>query len=558
MPRLRDALTRTNEHRLLGTMLALLHLSIWWDFDSPLSRSLMLAHLGVFLVWQPVWRTDRPIKAGDSLTLLLATLGFVYWLNWWLIFVWLIVLVALIGGRGPLDRRERVASLVALAIVICELLIGAVTPMFAIPLDPHVELLFRYAPLVLALLLFVWPPQHAERSASLVMDPIHGLNIALLTTILALSSLLIMYTIGVEYPIALVQAMLGIAAFLFAISWLSSPHLGFTGLGYFWTRYLLNIGTPFEEWLGRLAQLARTESGPEQFLNRAMDQLQELTWISGLRWHSAVGQGERGATTAHARRVSSHGLEVWLYTPRPASTTLLLHGTLLVRVIAHFLAAKAAERELAQRSYLQAIHETGARVTHDIKNLLQSLHTLTVAVEQAGPERASELQQLMQRQLPHLSNRLKLSLEKLQSARETATHCAPVKDWWGAFRARNAGDHVAFSGIIKVDADIPADCFDSVAENLLENARQKRQLASDVSIEVKLVANDDELSLRVCDTGDAVAQEIAATLFQAPVASSRGYGIGLYQAARQAQRSGYKLQLLNNDTGQVCFELSRA
>ena len=44
-----------HEHRMLGLMLACLHLAIWWDFGGALSRCLMLAHLGLFLLWQPVW-----------------------------------------------------------------------------------------------------------------------------------------------------------------------------------------------------------------------------------------------------------------------------------------------------------------------------------------------------------------------------------------------------------------------------------------------------------------------------------------------------------------------
>ena len=102
------------------------------------------------------------------------------------------------------------------------------------------------------------------------------------------------------------------------------------------------------------------------------------------------------------------------------------------------------------------------------------------------------------------------------------------------------------------------ECFDSVAENLLENARHKRHAGSAIEIQVEVVANADEVRLRVCDTGPPVADEVAQSLFQGPVASSRGYGIGLYQAARQAQGSGYTLQLIRNEVGQVCFELSRS
>lgn len=61
------------------------------------------------------------------------------------------------------------------------------------------------------------------------------------------------------------------------------------------------------------------------------------------------------------------------------------------------------------------------------------------------------------------------------------------------------------------------ECFDSVAENLLEN---ERRLKSDVSIGVELVASDDDLRLRACDMNDAVAQEITASFFQRPIQNS--------------------------------------
>jgi hypothetical protein len=39
------------------------------------------------------------------------------------------------------------------------------------------------------------------------------------------------------------------------------------------------------------------------------------------------------------------------------------------------------------------------------------------------------------------------------------------------------------------------------------------------------------------------------------VSSDFGLGVGLYQAARQAARSGYRLELVSNRLGQVSFRL---
>ena len=45
---------------------------------------------------------------------------------------------------------------------------------------------------------------------------------------------------------------------------------------------------------------------------------------------------------------------------------------MLIHLIGHFYGAKHRELELANSAHLQAIYETGARVTHDIKNLFIS------------------------------------------------------------------------------------------------------------------------------------------------------------------------------------------
>ena len=65
--------------------------------------------------------------------------------------------------------------------------------------------------------------------------------------------------------------------------------------------------------------------------------------------------------------------------------TLHWHLHLLGQLLGEFYVAKLREEKLRQASYLQAVHETGARMTHDIKNLLQSLNVLTsVAARDEG------------------------------------------------------------------------------------------------------------------------------------------------------------------------------
>jgi sensor histidine kinase regulating citrate/malate metabolism len=57
----------------------------------------------------------------------------------------------------------------------------------------------------------------------------------------------------------------------------------------------------------------------------------------------------------------------------------------------------------------------------------------------------------------------------------------------------------------------------------------------------------------VRDDGAAVPSAIARRLFQAPVASTQGHGIGLFQAARQAELAGCTVALAENRAGAVAF-----
>jgi len=108
------------------------------------------------------------------------------------------------------------------------------------------------------------------------------------------------------------------------------------------------------------------------------------------------------------------------------------------------------------------------------------------------------------------------------------------------------------------DADtmlwLPQELFDSVADNLIQNALRKRAGEADVTIRVEL-RTVPLPSLIVCDSGAAAPTEVMEKLFHAPVSTYDGLGIGLYQAAKQARGLGYGLELSRNLDGEVCFTL---
>lgn len=537
-------------------MLTPLHGVVWGDFGSAISRSLMLAHLGLFLLWQPIWRSDERLDPRGAAAFIVFTVAFVAWLNWWFVFVWLLLLVGLIGGRVFVDRREQLAYGITLLILISELIIGVMSRMFLVPLPREVEGLFEPGLLIAPVLLLLIPVrrQPTERS----VDLLHGLTAATLTSVLALGSLLVMYRTGDPYPVAVLYTLAAITLFLLGMAWLLTPHPGFSGLAQLWARYLLNVGTPFEQWLGGLSQAARQHQSPGAFLEAAMAQVAHLPWVAAVAWRSPHGGGQVGGETPYATSLTVDDVTVRLYTRRAPGTALLLHAKLLIQVIGHFHAAKVAQQTLARQAHLQAVYETGARVTHDIKNLLQSLYTMGTVVQDTDPARAPEVQGLLRRQLPQLTNRLELALDKLRSPADSdsSAEMGSLHDWWEEIRTRHATNGVVFEGTLGEDREVEVDFLDSVAENLIENARSKRHTEPGIEIRVRLSAEAGALRLTVCDTGSAVPPAVAASLFVQPVESRSGLGIGLYQAARQAEGLGYTLTLAANEPGRVCFEVA--
>lgn len=544
---------------LLAVMLLALHFSVAWGNESWWERGLMLAHLGLFLIWQPVWSGERQVPAAVAVIMLSLGAIFSFIGNWWMIGVWLASLFGLIGGSVPgrAVHRDRLVSMLA-AIYLVTMLLLCVVPQVFVNYQPLTGTTYfvRYGMLILPLVILAIPGSERGRSEPVVVDLFYSMMLFLLVGVLALGSFVVHELTRGEYLLGLAQTLVVIAVVLAALSWLWNPRAGFGGIGTLLSQYLLGLGLPFEHRMQRLAELAQAETRPEQFLRNAMAYLLEVPWIAGFSWTSPQSVGELGETSGHAEWIVVRELRITLYAPQPFSPAVLLHLKLLMQMAGYFYEALRQEQQRRQSAYSQAIYETGARLTHDVKNLLQSLRIICSAAEMHGVGNDLKFRSLVQRQLPHIAERLETTLEKLKSPTATDNKVIDARIWWQALQSRYVGRAVDFQHTELPDGiSLPVELFDSIAETLIENALFK--VTQDAAVQVT-VGLDTGSRLTVVDTGPPVSATLTQEIFRAPVASDSGLGVGLFQAARFAEQSGYRLTLTENRDGAVSFELGPA
>lgn len=569
---------------LLLVMLGLLHGVMLLGVGNPWAHPLLLAHLGLFLLWQPLWRGEREVGRSGLVFIVLAAAVAVFWLNWWVIAFWLTGLFGLVGARvfAFRDHWTRLLYLSVMAYLLAALLLWVVPNLFAAQAAIEVGRVLMWYVLLPGLLLAmpalilmrrlatplgssriaakspVMPGRAAGQAGSEpiesthTVDFIYSLLLFMLLTLVVLGSLAFMTLARLDYLEALLRTLLLTGLVLLALGGLWNPRFGFSGLRVMFSRYLLNIGSPFENWLTQLAEAARLEPDPASYLRRATGLLADFPWLSGLSWQSPDGAGQLGQFSKHDVQVQEGELRLTVYARQSLNPAVLLHVGLLTQLIGYFYQAKQREQSLRNITRLQTVYETGSRLTHDLKNMLQSLLSLT-SLAQSREQRA---QQLLQQQLPLLIQRIELILNKLRETQgESKTPQIALAAWWDALRLRNRHREIVWRAPdILPEKTIPAALFDCVLDNLLDNALMKSQSQPDIGITVEFSA--EPLRIAVCDSGDPIPENIATNLLRSVVTSENGLGIGVYQAARWAGQLGYRLALTSNRPGKVCFELS--
>ncbi len=551
-----------NHDRLMALMVLSLHALLVWGNNEQLRVAFLLCHYGFFLLWQPVmrqsnklsWQTVSVILGGAGITIFLT--------NWWVTAFWIAGLFSLIGGRvfSSDTSQSKVSNILAASYLLAILLLWVVPKLLNANDDLlAAELLLIYVLPALPIAILFLSVKKKSASPTPNIDFFYTLLIFLLSIITILASFAIGVIWKIHYVELLIFTVFGLAITLVAISWIWNPSATFSGLELLMSRYLLSIGLPFEQWVRKIAAFAEDETTAESFLYASMQALAALNWVSGVSFSSINSEQKIGEPTAFISTFSFQQLHLTLYSRWQFTPAMYLHVQLLTQILGEFYEAKRREETISQNAYMQSLYETGSRLTHDIKNILQSLGTLSAAAEQSGDtEDDARLVALIKKQLPRLSQRLSSTLNKLEAPGIEKKNQAKVAQWWKSFKQLNVNSLVQFdapANLPKVDID--PDVLDSVVDNLIQNALEKARLETGMQVSVRLMPSQ-HFCIEVTDTGSAVADEVTEKLFKSHVSSKSGLGVGLYHAAQQAKNAGYLLSLMDNHDGEVRFRLEKA
>ncbi len=541
--------------QILASLLLLYHILIWAVDEPRLRFALIFILYGLFLLWQPLWSKETQINRLPVMMVAVLIVVFTWvYPNESLVLFGLIV-SGLIGSRLLGQTAYRAFDLLALLIITIEMAVGLIPTTFRqIELPPLFAEYMQTLVLIPVLLFYFAPNPDLQRQRRSQVDLMHGLLAATLLFIVLLGGIVINLLYGVDYLDGLLLTVFIVATLTIGISWFWNPGIGYSGIGVLWNRYAMTIGGPFETWINTLTTLIEERYlTPTEYLEAACEHLVENDWLNAIEWrfeNFRIGAGDKNGPMLEHRLDDK--VRVVLHFRSAPGAALEQHTILLIRMAYQFYLAKLNQEKMRAQEHFATIHHTGARLTHDIKNILQSIKTSLDILD--IDDDSTHPQQLLQTNLRQIGVRLENTLNKLRAPRlNTQISLVDCAQWIERIeKQHNANARMRIHHDIEHNVPLPVDLFDSVAENLINNALKKPDATR---VELRLLSTREIILLSVCDDGDAIAPEIEQELFQQPVASGSGMGIGLYQAAIMAHAFNYELELSQNEPGRVCFNL---
>lgn len=551
-----EKIAAKSSHRLLAASFFPLHFSIWNQNDPILSKALFLVHIGLFIFWQPFLSHKTQIQTRPTIILILSVFGIIYLGGGWAQMIWIVMLIGILSSYRLGSVQDKLVLFLIIGFLLIELFGGLIPNNF---LEGQALLITIETISILTLCLNILAlivPAKTSSFRNYSSDLLYSIIAIAVVVVLAMATLLLMIYGQHGYYFSLIYSMMGLAGVLVVFNMIFRANSEVGLLAQFTDRYALNLGTPFESFLIEAAEVSEKTDDPAQYLDDAFKLLCSLDWVQGFMWKCGSIQGETGETSQHAHEFKIDDLEVTLFSQQALGEAMQTHTNLLLRLVDIFFTAKRREISLSRTAHMEAIYETGARLTHDIKNLLQSL---TLMLSAANTKSMSEADStLFFKNLEIITQRLQHTLLKLRNPETLSENSISVHNWWSEIQQREDGqDFIHFSDNTLEGIEIPEELFNSVFENLVDNAKKKQKRDPDLKIDINLISTLDLLLLEVKDSGTAVPEEIAQFILDGPVRSRSGFGIGLYQAAKQANAHGFKLVLESNEPGNVCFQLRK-
>ncbi len=550
-----------HSQRILALMLLSLHaFLIWGGRTNYIQQTFFLCTYGLFLLWQPVWRSTEKLSTPAILLFIGVGIFGYFYSNWWITALWIAILFGLLGGRVFSDESKatRIVHILAASYLLSMLLLWVVPKLLGASNDLEAaKFVITYLTPIMPLAILFINKEATNNRQLPVLDFFYTLLLMLVAFILVLASYAIGTLQSVNYIQVMFIAIFGLAFVLAAFSLLWQPSTRFSGIELLMSRYLLSIGMPFEKWVKNIAKLGEIESTPNGFMQKAMFEMKALPWVTGVNWLADESQGKLGESSNHVTHFNFKDFHMSLHTRWQISPALYVHVKLLMQIMGEFYEAKRREETLRQNAYMQAFYETGSRLTHDIKNILQSVGTLVSAAEQTEHQDDKALLQLIRKQLPVLNTRIAATLDKLKAPGEEKKRLEKMSVWWKDLQLRHHHDKIEFLAEKLPSQEINAEVLDSVLDNLLNNALEKTKYQPSTSIKVEMHDNaENGFCIDVTDTGKAMESGIANDLFKKHTPSQNGLGVGLYHAAQDCKQAKYDLELASNVNGTVRFRVA--
>src|SRR5881394_4072216 len=167
-------------------MLGLLHIAVFRGVADPWARALLLAHLGLLLLWQPFLRAEQRVSPTQGVILLLVAFGLMVRLDWWLLAFWVVVIAGLVGGKvyqhhAKWQRRCYLVMLVYLLALLAIAILPEIAPRREI--DADTRRIAEYTLPLAFVLIALFPAERDTSEGAQVIDFFYSVFLMLLLVV---------------------------------------------------------------------------------------------------------------------------------------------------------------------------------------------------------------------------------------------------------------------------------------------------------------------------------------------------------------------------------------